>query len=306
MYDYSGFWLNCIAIVTAMFVIAFQYNNEKVAINNKLDILENALTSEFSYYLTEQININNATDKIEIVILTTLFDKSEDAIQFYYDSHFKVEHESKFKPLIDLINVEYLLKTSSPKLLNRHVTFITDKVQKIYENNSKYIKNGNIFLMWSLIATIYLIIVALSYFLQYIDTSKGEPIFNIIDLGLYLSLIEYSGDLSSPIILFLAMSLVVAIFEFTTIFTKDKYRASVSKGSLYSIGPFVPSILYVFVLITGLVWSSIDSFMTFDIGFKMYLYQLFQCFGKISVLGAIGFTVLFLFYKNLVHPSSQV
>jgi len=84
------------------------------------------------------------------------------------------------------------------------------------------------FTFWSLTVLLY----ALG-----LKTSKGEPFFNIIDVGLMATLIEYSGGFESPLVGFYCFSLVLSAYDFAYEERREDGRSFLHRLALI-LGPY--------------------------------------------------------------------
>lgn len=309
--SYVGFWLNLLGIGLSIFLVFYQAHKYSDRIDTKVSTIKSALLQDFSDKISGAKDINNAADSARLHIQTILFDRTEDALRFevltkYTDSpdstKFVQEYE-RIKPFVESLQIRENLKSSNPNNVKDLVSTIYSKIKDWLINDSFLLENRNIFYIWIGCSALYLIIVALSYFGGYLATEKGEPIFNIIDISLYLILVEYSGGFQSLIIYIITISIIVFFIDASLIRKTllDNYHSlwnAINLDGIFKVfAKFAPSLLYCFTLLTGLIWATIDGARTNHTNFSNYITLYIFRVAIMFVLGLIGY-----FLIRLINP----
>lgn len=302
---YPGFWLNCIGIILAILVIHLRITETSNKVEAKFSTINKVLVQIFSEKISGTKNLNNAEDKTRISIQQILFDRTEEALEYEHSSNFSTEYDDSIKPFVESLQIRSNLTLANPGNFKELVDGISMKIKSWLLKKSNVHNTKKILMIWIIFSVIYLFIVAISYFGGYLSTAEGEPVFNIIDLGIYLSLVEYSGGLNSPVTYILSTSIIVAILDFTRIVgtVKEQYlslgKAIKVKGWLKTYSTFAPTIIYTFALMTGLVWASLDESIGKSIGISKYSFLYAKCLLTIVVIGIVAY-MFFKVFNSLI------
>ena len=318
--EYPGYTLNVIALLLSIIVIFSSQHITKNKLNAKNETLQmvvkNNLSNCISYSIKQNLNkqkdkqiINISYDKIREGIMQELLDDPSTFLLYMYQpediSGIKIkQHEEVIKN----INIRKVISEITPQNIDDKTDIICNKISQIIKDETPILKNKIIIYLWIGFALFYIIMVGLSYFGWNLEIEKGEPILNIIDVGLYLALIEYSGGFSSPIKWILIASIIIAILDFRRLISLITDRYNSFRIALYKwkdistiFSTLSPTLLYLFVLSSGLIWATI--------GLKNHQHHLwdyweeyFEYLVLVLAYGLVGHIVLYLFNKFKIYP----
>jgi hypothetical protein len=164
---------------------------------------------------------------------------------------------------------ERLRRAKDATSINAEKELLKSDVNQWLRLRSVFLENGKIYLLWLVFSVSYATLVAFTYYATKLQgILREESLLNIIDVGLYLALVEYSGGAKSPVLLVLSLSVIAAGTEW--------WRVTRGKGpwALREIfDRYMPTLLYVFALLTGLVWAFLDSARAKHVGALVFVEQ---------------------------------
>jgi len=306
---FPGFWLNCIGIILSIIFVFSQLSRTNIAIDDKVATINGLLMSDFSEIVSGSTLVDKAADNARFHIQRMFFETPEMAGQFELDPHNFPHLYAIITPFVESLKLRYYASICTADNIDEFVIVISSNVNEYFRSSSELLNNRSIFYVWIVFSMIYLIIVAVSYFGNYLSLSEGEPIFNIIDIGLYLSLVEYSGGFNSPVIYFLSFSILVTIIDGQRIISNIRNKYSSIMNAMNQLGlfkllaMFSASLLYIFVLSTGLFWASIDTNRNSLL--NEYIIMYFKCIGTIIGIGLIIF-ITFTIINSLISKQNQI
>jgi hypothetical protein len=163
-------------------------------------------------------------------------------------------------------------------------------------------------MLWSALAVLYAGLVGVGYFGKVITKEGTEPVLNVIDVGLYLALVEYTGGLSSAILWFvLPMSVVVAALD---VFEVHRRTQAIPQRRLDRFARYSATGLYMLALLGGVVWASLDDARTEGVGVRTYLAGYGAAVGRMFlvalVLGVIFYLLSRLVSKRHEHRQTRL
>ena len=183
---------------------------------------------------------------------------------------------------------------------------IFQEVHLYAKNNEPFIKNINIILIWILFTIAYMFLV----FFVFKSDKKYESILNIIDIGIYLSLIQFAGGfnvhwiLSSAIIIGVISAIVAGRDirnEFIGNFDNSWKKAKAHTERLEIIKKFSPCIFYLFSLTTGLIWATISYKYK-----NQYVVEYFYNLGIIVFFAVAGIFIFHIFNKTFNNNNNTI
>jgi hypothetical protein len=175
---------------------------------------------------------------------------------------------------------------------------LTDHARAAARNDLVLLRNALPIRTWFVFGSVYWFCVLLLYAFG-LKPSKGEPAFNIFDVGLFGILIQYSGSFHSAFIIVFMFSLAFAAYDFAyqeSLVTQSDAPIPVVKrfGSFLSrlaliLGP------YTLALLTSIFWAISDGVLLTSQPLQPYLVRWAQIAGA-----AIPVWIIFYFMFSYV------
>jgi hypothetical protein len=118
------------------------------------------------------------------------------------------------------------------------------------------LKSTSKIVMWIFASWGYVIITYILYRFCQLSVKIGEPVFNIIDVGLFAQLIEFTGGMNSELHFVFAASLLLSAIDFVR-----RHRLTNDPQPLVQVA--APIMAYFFAILVEYYWAIIDdrSFM---------------------------------------------
>lgn len=267
--DYPGFWLNAFTITIAIFLVLYYLNTHQRIIERKIKAISSITQPHMKNFLMGKIDFKNTYDYVRRDIRIHLFKAPEDA-SLLPESPDEQKYYDEVTEFLDNIRIRYILRDIKKDNYEEYVREMTIKSEKWLASHSAFITNKDILFLWSIVAITYVLFVGFAYFGEYLKISKGEPILNIIDIGIYLCLIEYTGSSKSPILYFLCISILAAALDLYRIH-RHEFKLSIANIRNKKWKQFIratsPSMLYFFALTIGIIWAFLDEVIFLDLSF---------------------------------------
>lgn len=257
---FPGLWLNLLAIIVATSVTLLNYHQEARQQIEKCSAVTNSVNDLLSQFLASARSEHDTADQIREKLHLLLHEHPWVVLQ-------RQIPEEEMEGPDDITHVEFLDGLKIPDQVHRAnvtdkdrlVKFFASSLNDYYQTHSLFLKNARVYYAWIISAAIYAVLVCFGYFGNALTPENTEPLLNVIDIGLFLALVEFSGGLRSPVAKLLSFSIAVAGFELIHALhhfglpSRAKWKLLGTK----SVAAYVPSALYFFVLFTGLAWASI-------------------------------------------------
>lgn len=150
---------------------------------------------------------------------------------------------------------------ANKKIISNSVEFATQKIH----DQLPILRFKTALFAWVICGIIYWLLI-LSLYATGLRPTKGEPVFNIIDVGFIAILVEYTGGLSSSFLIVFGFSLFLSATDFVH---QEKLPAHSNNGFLKKlfiiIGPYITA------LIIAIFWSVSDGIMLHGDSIKEYI-----------------------------------
>lgn len=299
--QFPGFWLNCLGLLLAAGVIFVHSYQEESRLERRILAAKSSTIECISSYLTKSLSLDRAEDHLRRDLAFVVLDKPEEFIlaSSGRPSPLASEYQAVLN-LLDSLHLRQLIILSSLDGIENSGTLIAENIEMWIKERSLLLKNRKIHFVWTLTALLYVVIVAFAYFRSSLNPERGEPILNIIDLGLYLTLIEYSGGLASPILIILALSVTTACLDFFRVYNLTG-GLSPSTIRIYGLreifGRYAPTVLYIFSLVSGLLWASLDHAVSEKIRPTIYAQSYLYALLKLTLVGFFCLIVILLLHR---------
>lgn len=294
---YPGFWLNCIGLLIASLIVTSQSFDEEQRLDRTGLAARDKTMECISSYLTGSLSLDRAADRLRTNLAFLLFSKSKPEELILTEAGRPTVLQEDYhdaERFLESLHLRELLTVSTIDGVENTAKTIEQKVKEWIFDRSPILNNRNIYYAWGCMALIYVALVGAAYFRSRLHPSQGEPILNIIDLGLYLTLIEYSGGFASPILYILGLSLTTAILDYLRVSNETVLSLPTIKlfGWQRVLGHYAPTVLYVFSLMTGLIWASLDTAMSAHIPPKTYIFLYAKSCLMLALIGLACFVII--------------
>ncbi len=294
--QFPGLWLNMLAILLAAAFVFSSYRAEIGQQSEKCRAAKDSMNSLFAEYLAGTRNILAVESHIHQDIHLLFHDNPEEGLIYH-------PPEDDVEEFIRQINIKsYLVRltVSNKDLL---ITDLVGKFQHYRYSRSVFAKNFHIYLGWGICALIYAVLVCFAYFGRAASPENAEPLLNIVDIGLLLALVEYSGGLQSRVCYLLAFSVAVAGFEIVRAYRSSGIPtwSKLRLAGPQSVAAYIPTTLYFFSLLTGLAWASIDNARESHLSMSSYFSQYAQAVGLLLLLALVIATTVHLLHIILIR-----
>ena len=281
IYDESpGLVLNCVAIVIfccipSLVIINMSEREHKLT----LDGLKSNLEKWFTYKLSGTTTNELAFEQINLRVNETILKKSDKPAKETQASRYEgYRYREDYGYNEDLrINIYKLILNTNNINKEKQINHLCSEVSSCLTKNNPFLANKRIIYIWMGIVVAYLVAVIFSriVFFSRIGSSiekedaidRKESLLNIVDIGFYLALIQFTGGMDTSCFFMLAMclSICVAMIDFGRTWKKitGKFGNSMAlavkmNGFLVTFGTFTPIILYGTVFISGLFFATVN------------------------------------------------
>jgi hypothetical protein len=291
---FPGFWLSVLGLLFASGLVVNATLDHHNEVAQKRDAAKETTALRLSQHLTgaqspEVSVLLLRTDLAHIVLSASQTMIGTSQLDNYMAGYKEVEG------FIDSLKLEWLVATTRPADIDRISSDVANQIDRHLISKSNLLKNERIYLVWSVIALLYIGLVGTAYFANEVDPAKGEPVLNIVDLGLYLALVEISGGFDSPVMAALALSVLVAGLALI-----QAFRAPGGPPRGYW-GEISPTVLYLFALGSGLYWATLAWMTEMKLGVGDYFILYLRALGYILLIGVgslIAMVLLLKLFRN--------
>lgn len=271
--EYPGYYLNLIVMIGCIGFSIYQIYETKKTHDKEMAIFKASVEKTLSEKMyNNHVNIGKISDDIIIAIDVAV------TKDYHAAKNASITRESRYADFKEKIGYSKYLNEDIKKIVNEtHHLNKEEKIMYLYNKTNEYVVKETPFLVnepiiwvWIVTASIYLILVSILYKGEKIanEEKDSESLLNIVDIGFYLALIQFTGGLNTHKGFYLAiiMAVFVAIIDFDRIrkevinkrFNGGIRHAIIHNNTLIVLRSFSPNILYLIVLSSGLIWASIS------------------------------------------------
>lgn len=303
--NYPGYCLNLLGILICIFLNISHIESSIQSFNEKMLAVKNATNLAMSTTIAKAKKSELAASELRMKISLLLQESVIDVVRKMDPIQSSQSQTDKVSSFLNQLNCyEYIRKTSTYNK-DEQVSKFCNEVATHLKRDYPFLSNQHVVVVWILAAAMYVLAVGFSYLGWNLEIDQGEPILNIIDIGLYLALIEYTGGFESPIMHVIPISIIIAIVDLNRLvkiirIKFHSFRVAWRMKEFSTIfSTLSPSLLYLFALCSGLIWSTIGlEYSTVGQSYwVMYLSKLMY----VSFFGIIGICVFYLTTKYITQ-----
>ena len=306
--DYPGLWINIVGIFTAILIVHGEVNKEIDTGEIKYLAAKTALNDAAKqYYNNRDKDIYTVLADVEGELLELLSKTTEENILIKYANDDDLYNRRIFIDnlyLVLVLNAYVINMPDNSSYATMNIDRVAEKIKNYYYNESTYYKNIDIYKLWILAAFMYIMLVFVAYHTHALTPNSGEYVLNVVDLGLYFSLIGYSGGLFSPVVNVLGVSLAVSgVALLSTLGTGGissvrEFLQDAKEGIKLS----VPTLFYLFALSFGFFWAGVES----DFSKDLTLFEF--CINKsmLPIVWGVIIGVLVYAVKSIIRDSPEI
>ena len=307
--DYPGYYLNLIVMISCVCFSIYQIGNTKKVHDKEMEIFKASLEKSLSERINnDNVSVEKISDDIIIAIdyaVTKNYHEAKNA-SIMRENRYNKEKIGYSKYLNE--DIGKIVKETHVLNKESQIKYLYDKTNNYVIKETPFLINKSIIKWWIYITIGYLVLVWVSCRGEKIDNvMRNESVLNIVDIGFYLALIQFTGGLNAHIWFNLAISMAifVAILDLMRInkeinirFPSGIWDAVIHKNFLTVFRSYSPIVLYIIVLMSGLIWATINH-INYECGYwGMYLTLLIFLSLPALVLHFFIYTINLIINRN--------
>jgi len=271
--NYAGYYLNCIVMVGCIVISLYQIKITKDEHDKEMLILKSSIEESLTDRVNNNVTIDKAYTDIAFWIRAKILKNPFEAKQVIrnntgsrLDAYRERADHNRYIYVYINTDIYKVIRETNFSNKDEQVNYLCAETDSYITKETPFLINKPIIVIWNVITFIYLIIVWILYKGKGISMKENESLLNIVDVGFYLALIQFTGGFHTLILFKIAISfaIFVAILDFNRIrknvkerFDGGIYQAIKTSGLLVVLRSFSQVFIYIIVLISGLIWATI-------------------------------------------------
>jgi len=310
--NYAGYYLNCIVMMGCIVISLWQIIITKNEHDKEMLILKSSIEESLTDRVNNNVTIDKAYSDIAFWIRAIVLKNPFEAKQVINNTGSRLDAYRERADLYIYINADIykVIRETNFSNKEKQSNYLCTETDSYITKETPFLINKPIIITWTIITFLYLIIVWVLYKGKNISMKENESLLNIVDVGFYLALIQFTGGFHTIIWFKIAISfaIIAAILDFNRIRKDVKERfdggicqAIKNSGLLVVLRSFSPVFMYIIVLISGLIWATIT-----HVNYENNYWMMFSRF----LIIIISFTLLiyfiaFLIINTIIKKSSK-